>query len=117
MMSNGPVLNFWDKWQIEKSEVIGYWDHKPAVKVINGDDKVFATVYKQKGKCLIAVASWDNDNDITVSLKVDFKALGLNPKVKITAPKISYFQDYMELDSFENITVPAGKGFVFDVRN
>ncbi|MBQ0106290.1 MAG: hypothetical protein KBT47_09710 [Armatimonadetes bacterium] len=117
MMSNGPVLNFWDKWQIEKSEVIGYWDHKPAVKVINGDDKVFATVYKQKGKCLIAVASWDNDNDITVSLKVDFKALGLNPKVKITAPKISYFQDYMELDTFENITIPAGKGFVFDVRN
>ena len=117
MQSTESLYKLWDKWEIQNAEPVGYWDKKPLVKIEHGQDKVLATVYKQKGKALIAIANWDNDNDITVNIKPDYTKLGLNKqKVKITAPRIVSFQDYKEYDSLDNITIPAGKGFIFEVK-
>ncbi|MBQ7257231.1 MAG: hypothetical protein IJS60_06005 [Abditibacteriota bacterium] len=113
-MTAPGMYDFWDKWNIKDATVIGYWDRKPAVRLNN--DMCLATVYKQKGKSLIAVASW-GDKDQTVDIKVDYKALGLNPKnVKITTPYIRNYQMFGEYSSLNDITIPAGKGFIFEVK-
>ena len=105
-----PIWKVWDQFGMTGSEMIGYWVEDCPVKTDN--DKVLATVYKQKGKVMIALASWA-DADVAVRLKIDWKALGLDAgTVQLRAPEVKGFQEGKVLGVGEGIEVRKGKGWL-----
>ena len=108
---NGPLWNLWDSFGMTGSEMIGYWVGDNPVKT--GSDKTLATVYRRSGeRTLISLATWE-DSDASVTLDVDWKALGLDPsKVTLHAPAVKDFQEEAFWKPGEVITVPRGKGLL-----
>ncbi len=109
-----PIWKVWDNFGMKGSTMIGYWSDNCPVKTSN--EKVLATVYKKKGKALISIASWaDDDTDVT--LKIDWKNLGINPaKAKITAPEVKNFQHARTFKIDQKIPVEKGKGWMLIVK-
>jgi hypothetical protein len=133
-----PLWHVWDEFGITESEMIGWWVETNPVKTGRAD--VLATVYARKGRngahamtgasangqaagsrtgapaALIALASWAKE-PVEVSLAVDWKALGLDPKTaKISAPAIEKFQDAAAFKPGGSIRVEPGKGLLLVVR-
>ena len=85
-----PIWKVWDEFGMEGTKMIGYWS--PSCPVKTDQEQVLATVYKKKGALLVALASWAG-TDTTVHLRIDWKALGIDPShVSIEAPEITNFQ-------------------------
>jgi hypothetical protein len=94
--------------------MIGYWSENCPVKTDN--PKVLATVYQKKGKALISIASWA-DEDVDIILQIDWKKLGIDPlKATITAPEVKNFQPARTFKVGEKIPVDKGKGRMLIVR-
>lgn len=109
-----PIWKFWDEFDMQGTEMIGYWSSNCPVKTDN--EKVLATVYKKKGIALIAVASWA-DGDTAVQLKIDWTKLGIDPaKATITAKAIQNFQPAKIFGVNETIPVEKGKGWLLIVQ-
>src|SRR6218665_493464 len=109
-----PIWKIWDEFGMEGSEMIGYWVDDNPVRTDN--DKVLATVYKKKGKVMIAIASWAEEN-VMVKLKIDWQALGLDAgKVKLKAKEMKGFQEEKEFEVGDEIPVVKGKGWLFIVE-
>lgn len=105
-----PLWKAWDNFGIKGSEMIGYWSENCPVKTDN--PKVLATVYKQKNKTMVALASWD-ESDTKVKLSIDWSKLGLYAdKVKISAPGIDKFQIAGNYPDGKSIPVEKGKGLI-----
>ena len=51
-----PIWKLWDDFGIAGADMIGYWD--PGCPVRTDCKDVLATVYRRKGRSLIALASW-----------------------------------------------------------
>ncbi len=108
------MYRFWDEFDIQEADMLGYWSASCPVKT--GREDVLATVYRKKGEALIALASWAKE-DVNVRLEIDWKALGLNPqKAKLVAPEIPYFQASKEFPFDEFIPVEKGKGWLLLLR-
>lgn len=104
------IYRFWDEFGIQEAEMIGYWSTSCPVRTDRKD--VLVTVYKKKGKTLIALASWAKE-DLKVRLIIDWKALGLtSQKAKLFAPEIPYFQPAREFSIDGWIPVEKGKGWL-----
>ena len=105
-----PLWKAWDSFGIKGSEMIGYWsDNCPVRTNIPG---VLATVYKQKGKTMVALASWAED-DVSIDLTIDWLKLGLDAaKVKIVAPGIDHFQSIGNYPEGKSIPIEKGKGLL-----
>jgi len=104
------LWKFWDRTEIRKKTMVGYWDSKNPVTT--GNDLVKATVYKGTNESIIAVAGWGPD-EIRVALQVDWNVLGLDPKhVRASVPAIPGYQDEQDVVSLDNLTIPAGKGYL-----
>jgi hypothetical protein len=109
-----PIWKLWDNFGMKGSEMIGYWSDNCPVKTSN--TKILATVYKKKGKALISIASWA-DNGTEVTLKIDWKKLGINPaKATITAPGVKNFQPARIFKVGEKIPVEKAKGWMLIVK-
>ncbi|WP_316831285.1 glycoside hydrolase domain-containing protein [Pedobacter aquatilis] len=109
-----PLWKVWDDFGLKGSEMIGYWSENCPVKTDN--NKVLATVYKQKGKTMIALASWD-DSNTTINLSIDWNKLGLDAsKAKITAAEIDKFQKAGSYNDGKSIPVEKGKGLILIVE-
>jgi len=109
-----PLWKLWDNFGIEKSEMLGYWSEKCPVKTNNSD--VLATVYRRKGKSLIAIASWAK-NKVSVKLKIDWKKLGIKKeKAIIIAPYIENFQNHKKFEINEKIQIAPKKGWLLIVK-
>lgn len=109
-----PLWRAWDTFGIKDSELIGYWSDNCPVKTDN--PKVLASVYKKKGKTMIALASWA-DSDVKVNLGIDWNKLGLAAeKVKITAPAIDKFQTPGSYPDGKSIPVGKAKGLILIVE-
>jgi len=110
-----PIWKVWDEFEIEKSDMVGYWDSSNPVKTNSSD--TYATAYIQKDKqALIALATWA-ENDDKVKLDVNWKSLGIDQsKAEFYAPAIDNFQDKKTWSPNETIVVPKGKGFLIIVR-
>jgi len=105
-----PLWKAWDNFGIKGSEMIGYWSENCPVKTDN--PKVLATIYKQKGKTMVALASWD-ESDTKINLNIDWNKLGLSAdKVKISAPGIDKFQIAGNYPNGKFIPVEKGKGLI-----
>ena len=105
----------WDDFEIEKSDMVGYWDSGNPVKTNSAD--TYATAYVQKGKqTLIALATWA-ENDDKINLGINWESLGINPaKAEFYLPAIDKFQDEKHWSPKEPVVVPKGKGFLIIVR-
>ncbi len=114
-VDNRPLWKFWDDFGLKGSKMIGYWVSDNPIKT--GRDKTLATIYCKKGKkTLISLATWE-EQDVPVTLNIDWKELGLDPsKVKMHAPAIENFQIEKTWKPGETITVPKGKGWLIVVE-
>jgi hypothetical protein len=109
-----PIWKVWDDFGMQGTEMIGYWSGNCPVKTNN--DKVLATVYKNKGAALISIASWA-ENDVNVQLKIDWKKLGIDSShATITAPAIKNFQQQKTFSVSDEIPVEKGKGWLLIVK-
>jgi hypothetical protein len=105
-----PMHRFWDEYGIQSTEWIGWWEKNCPVTTDNPN--VPATVYKKKGKTLISLGSWA-PSDVDVRLKIDWKALGIDPKTAVLkAPAINDFQEARTFSPSEPIPVPLDKGWL-----
>ncbi len=105
-----PVWKFWDEFGIKDAEMIGYWD--PECPVTIADQDVKATVYVKDDSILVSIGNFGT-KDKSVSLSVDWKALGMDPATaKIAAPAISKFQDATTFTAGQKIPVKAKKGWL-----
>ena len=108
-----PLWKEWDEFGIKDAAMIGYWATDNPVTTDN--DKVLATVYQKKGKVLISIASWAPEST-DIHLKIDWKALGLNPSSAILkAPAIDKFQQERSFDVNGAIPVAPSKGWLLEL--
>jgi len=111
--SYGPtpahIWKLWKDFDIENSEMVGYWDDNCPVHT-TGDD-VKATAYVHKGKkCLVAIGNF-SDKEQTVTLDINWKFLKLNPgKVTMKTPEVEEFQKQQTFKFDEAITIKAKEG-------
>lgn len=109
-----PIWKVWDNFGMKGTKMIGYWVDDNPVKTDN--DKVLATIYKKKGKILVSIASWAND-EVYVQLNIDWEKLGIDPtKVTITAPGVKNFQPARTFQLNEKIPVEKGKGWLLIIK-
>ncbi len=85
------LWSWWDAFDIQRAEMIGYWMPHCPVRVANS--ALRATAYVHRGKrTAVAIASWA-DAPVLAEVEFDFEALGLSPdRVTLHAPAIPGFQ-------------------------
>ncbi len=109
-----PLWKAWDEFGLTRAEMIGYWS--PNCPVKTSQPQVLATIYRQKGQAMIALASW-SDKPENCRLLVDWKKLGLDPqKVTIEAPAIENFQPARTFKPGEEIPVEPGQGWLLILK-
>lgn len=110
-----PLWQVWDEFGLSGAEMIGYWSAGCPVKT--GRDDILATVYRQKDRALVALASWA-DQSVDCQLNLDWKKLGIDPKkAVIEAPAIENFQPERKFRPGEPIPVEPGRGWLLIIRN
>jgi hypothetical protein len=108
-----PLWKFWDEFGMQGAALLGWWDLACPVKT--GRPDVLATVYRQGGKSLLALASWAPAKT-EVKLAVDWKALGLDPsKTRLWAPAIEGYQAAATFTAGESIPIEPGRGWLLVV--
>lgn len=117
--SASAMWAFWDRFGIQTADWIGYWE--PNCPVKTDRPGVLATVYRKKGKSLVAIAHWPQPGEpagpVTVNLAIDWKALGLSPgRVRMHAPAIQSFQPASELKVGAPVVIEPGKGMLIVVE-
>ncbi len=104
-----PIWEAWDKYGIKGTEFIGYFQSDCPVK--SGRDDIAVTVYRGKKHSLLAIGSWAKEA-CSVSLDIDWNALGLNPdKATLYAPAISGFQVESTRMPTDELSIAPGRGF------
>jgi len=114
--SAAPIHAMWDRWGLnQQTKTLGYWDKRCPVKT-NAPD-IFASVYTDKGKALICVASWAKQTT-PVTLTVDWRTLGLAPdKVRVSLPEIGGLQKAQTtFDLSQPVSIQPGKGIVIGME-
>lgn len=105
-----PIFRLWDAFGIDRATMRGYWDPKCPIKTDRED--VLATAYVRKGKVLVALASWADD-DVAIKLKVDWAAIGLDPaECVLKAPAVRGVQEATEFAVDGTIPVAKFKGWM-----
>ena len=105
-----PLWKLWDEFNMQGSEMIGYWS--PDCPVRSDHPSVLATVYRKRGKALVSVASWAKEK-VDCRLTVDFARLGLDPtKTSWWAPAVSQFQPSAAFRVGDAIPVAPGRGWL-----
>jgi hypothetical protein len=105
----GAIWKLWSDFGIEKAQMIGYWDEKPAVTT--GDDGVKATAFVRDGRVFVALGNFLT-TPRTVKLGFDWARLGLDPaSVQIVAPEITSLQKRRAFAVDEAIVVPPKRGW------
>jgi hypothetical protein len=108
------LWKFWDKSDIASMRMVGYWDAQSPLTCDNA--MVKATLYAGRQRSIIAVAGW-GEKDQSCTLKLDWRVLGYDAsKCSMTIPAIPEFQEAKDLSTLENITIPAGKGYLIVIE-
>ena len=109
-----PIWKVWDDFGMKGTKMIGYWVENNPVKTNNPE--VLATIYKKDKSALVSIGSWAAD-DVTIKLKIDYKALGIDPaRAIITAPEVKNFQHAADFKDGDDIKVEKGKGWLLVLK-
>ncbi|MEG1861483.1 MAG: DUF6067 family protein [Bacteroidaceae bacterium] len=101
------IWKLWKDFHIDEAKMKGYWDEKPAVQT--DQEQVKATAYCHKGKTLIVVGNFSK-KDLTVNLKIDWKAFGLPRSSKAMLPQMGNLQKGGEIDLNTPLKIEGQKG-------
>ena len=94
--------------------MVGYW--VPDAPVTTSHADVLATSYVAKGKTLVSIASWAEE-EVEVRLDIDWEALGIDPNTaRITAPEVREFQPERSFTPDAAIPVEPGRGWLFIIE-
>lgn len=105
-----PLWKVWDSFGIQRSRMLGWWSG--ASPVTTSDTAVKATTWVRPGLAMVSLGSW-RDSDTSVRLRIDWKALGLDPaRTRIRAPAIDRFQEAARWTPGEAIRIPAKRGLI-----
>ncbi len=96
------MWRFWDRFGMEESEMLGYWDRSCPVTVDRADVK--ATVYRKNDQALIALAHWPEDS--SNQRRAEVPLLPPERKSEADCAVLSRFTDYgsTSLTAIENQT-------------
>ena len=109
-----PMWKFWEEYGIKDARMLGYWD--PDCPVSTSDPEVKATAYVKDGMTIVSIGNF-SERDKTVSLTIDWKAIGINPaSAVITAPKLPAFQEETVFKAGQRIPVKAKEGWMLVIR-
>lgn len=110
-----PIWDLWDDFEIERSEMIGYWAGDVPVKT--GSLLTPATAYVIKGeRAMISIATWKEGGE-EVTLEIDWEAIGLDPSGSVLRfPEVEGFQDERSLGPQDKLFVPEGKGYLIIIE-
>lgn len=110
-----PVWKIWDEFQIQKAEMIGFWEDLPLVTT--NDDDVKVTTYVKKDSVLLSIGNF-SDLPKTVSLDIDFEKLGMDKEnIRLYAPAIQDFQQKKSWSHGEGVRVDGKKGWIIYLLN
>lgn len=103
-----PMWKLWKEFGIEKAKMIGWWDDDSIVET--SDPEVKVTAYVQKGRVLLAVGNFSNEEK-NVNLTFNWKHLGMKPsKESAYIPAIENFQKEGVFDFSSSLVIPAKQG-------
>ena len=109
-----PLWKLWDDFGMQGAKLFGYWS--PNVQVRTGREDVKATVFRQEGRALVAIASWAADT-VRIVPTIDFGALGIDPtRATIVAPAVGALQQARTVPTGEAITLAPGKGILLVIK-
>ncbi|GHT38689.1 hypothetical protein AGMMS49965_02850 [Bacteroidia bacterium] len=110
-----PVWKVWKSFEIEKAEMLGYWNEACPVKTNHPNVK--ATAYVREGKTLISIGNFD-DKDRQVRLSFDWAKLGLDPsKAVLEVPFVKNFQEEQTFKPDALIPVKSKEGWLLILGN
>ncbi len=106
----GAIWNLFKEFDIENSEMLGYWVEKSPIKIDN--NKIKSTIYKHNDKVLIVIGSWSN-KDENIELIIDWKELGINKeKAHLRSPNIGDLQNYNTFEIDKAIPINRNSGLI-----
>ena len=106
----GAIWNLFKEFDIENSEMLGYWVEKSPIKIDN--NKIKSTIYKHNDKVLIVIGSWSN-KDENIELIIDWKELGINKeKAHLRSPNIGGLQNYNTFEIDKAIPINRNSGLI-----
>lgn len=111
-----PPKNLWkffDDYHFSERDLMGYWEKDCPVK--SSDPNTKASLYKGTDDLIIAVANW-SDKDVVTNLTLDHSVLKTPGEYTLMTPDIDGFQQNIVLNSIEELTIPAKKGFLIVVK-
>ena len=109
-----PVWKLWDEFGIQDAEMVGFWDSNNLAST--GNSKVEATVYKKKGKSLIAIGNF-SDRVQSIKLDLDWEKMGLEKgKASFIVPAIKDYQLATEFNVDDEIKVQPRQGWLIIVE-
>jgi hypothetical protein len=112
--SPAPIWEVWDEIDMMSADMIGFWVDGCPVRT--SDANVKATVYRNKGRTLVALASWA-DGPVEVTLDIDWQALDIDPNgATITAPAVETFQNARTFHVEETIPVEPNRGWMLFIQ-
>jgi len=110
-----PIWKIWDDFNIQDSEMIGYWSSASPIRTDKKD--VLATAYIKKDSVLIALASWAEE-PVKCRLSINWKALGISPDNAILqAPYAEDFQEAAIFAPTDEIPIEKGKGWLLILKD
>ena len=109
-----PLWKAWDNFGIQQSRMQGWWSGVDPVTT--SDASILATTWIKPKSAMVSLGSW-RDDDASVQLTIDWKALGLDPAhTRIRAPAIAGFQDAGSWTPGAPIVVPGKKGLLLIIE-
>lgn len=110
-----PVWKLWKEFGIEEATMIGWWDEDSAVET--SDPEVKATAFVRKGRVLVAVGNFSNEEK-SITLDFDWKKLGLKSgKISARIPAINNFQKEGNYDFSSPLNIPAKQGYIIWIES
>jgi hypothetical protein len=108
------IWKFWDDYQIERKQMIGFWNDEIPVKTNNPQTQ--ATVYKGKDEVIIAVANWTSEPQ-KCKLIIDWKSLGLSAdQITASIPEVKDFQEARSINVDKEIELEGEKGYMIVIK-
>lgn len=108
------LWEFWDKYNFQEKDMIGFWDENCPVKTSNSE--IIATIYKGQKQSVIALANWTKKKQ-SGKVIIDWKSLGLDEsQIKVTIPEIINFQKKKQFSVSNKIDVRGGEGYLIVIE-